>query len=300
MSRHQGPHQDEHGWPSVNTTTRPWRSAPPSPPPGIRHTGIPTHPGSFLTLVPTSFLIPLPRSTSSWDLSPPFLGSPLHPLTSDHQSLITSPCCPSLSSPSLSMSPPSPPLPISLSPTPPFSALELRSASLLSLQTELLLDLVAEAQSRRLEEQRATFHAPQNPPGLTRAPPRPLEDREQLYSTILSHQVRAQASWSFGPVLFGALPLLLPRPLLLQALVLPSPSHVSCMSLTSGSFQGLLLLAPHQHPLLPPSPQCQRMEAQRSEPPLPPGGQELLELLLRVQGGGRMEEQRSQPPTHTC
>nr|XP_021522774.1 G-protein-signaling modulator 3 isoform X2 [Aotus nancymaae] len=100
-------------------------------------------------------------------------------------------------------------------------------------QTELLLDLVAEVQSRRLEEQRATFHVPQNPPVLAPAPPRPLEDREQLYSTILSHQ-------------------------------------------------------------------CQRMEAQRSEPPLPPGGQELLELLLRVQGGGRMEEQRSQPPTHTC
>ncbi|KAM7229311.1 hypothetical protein R6Z07F_016767 [Ovis aries] len=103
----------------------------------------------------------------------------------------------------------------------------------LALQTELLLDLVAEAQSRRLEEQRATFHPPKNPPSLGRALPRPLEDREQLYSTIISHQ-------------------------------------------------------------------CQRMEAQRSEPPLPPGGQELLELLLRVQGGGRMEEQRSRPPTHTC
>ncbi|XP_066217562.1 G-protein-signaling modulator 3 [Saccopteryx leptura] len=143
----QGPHQDEHGWPPVNTTTRPWRSAPPSPPLGTRH---------------------------------PALGP--------------------------------------------------RSASLLSLQTELLLDLVAEAQSRRLEEQRATFQSPEN---LTPAPVRPLEDREQLYSTILSHQ-------------------------------------------------------------------CQRMEAQRSEPPLPPGGQELLELLLKVQGGGRMEEQRSRPPTHTC
>ncbi|XP_030171033.1 G-protein-signaling modulator 3 isoform X1 [Lynx canadensis] len=151
VSQHQGTHQDEHGWPPVNTTTRPWRSAPPSPPPpGTHHT-----------------------------------------------------------------------------------ALGPRSASLLSVQTELLLDLVAEAQSRRLEEQRATFHIPQNPPSIAPAPLRPLEDREQLYSTILSHQ-------------------------------------------------------------------CQRMEAQRSEPPLPPGGQELLELLLRVQGGGRMEEQRSRPPTHTC
>ncbi|XP_045861524.1 G-protein-signaling modulator 3 isoform X1 [Meles meles] len=132
--QHQGPHQDEHDWPPMNTSTRPWRSAPPSPPPsGTRHT-----------------------------------------------------------------------------------ALGPRSASLLSLQTELLLDLVAEAQSRRLEEQRATFHIPQNPPSRAPAPHRPLEDREQLYSTILSHQ-------------------------------------------------------------------CQRMEAQRSEPPLPPGGQELLELLLRVQ-----------------
>lgn len=148
---HQGPPRDEQGWPPPNSTTRPWRSAPPSPPPpGTRHT-----------------------------------------------------------------------------------ALGPRSASLLSLQTELLLDLVAEAQSRRLEEQRATFFTPQNPPSRAPAPLRPLEDREQLYSTILSHQ-------------------------------------------------------------------CQRMEAQRSEPPLPPGGQELLELLLRVQGGGRMEEQRSRPPTHTC
>eukprot|EP00070_Physeter_catodon_P028764 XP_028335658.1 G-protein-signaling modulator 3 isoform X2 [Physeter catodon] len=106
--QHQGPHQDEPGWPPVNTSNRPWRSAPPSPPPpGSRHT-----------------------------------------------------------------------------------ALGPRSASLLSLQTELLLDLVAEAQSRRLEEQRATFHPPQNRPSLGRAPPRPLEDREQLYSTILSHQTQ--------------------------------------------------------------------------------------------------------------
>lgn len=147
----QGRTRDEQGWPPLRSTTRPWRSAPPSPP-------------------------------------PPRTGGP---------------------------------------------ALGPRAASLLSLQTELLLDLVAEAQSRRLEEQRATFHAPQNPPSPAAALPRPLEDREQLYSTILSHQ-------------------------------------------------------------------CQRMEAQRSEPPLPPGGQELLELLLRVQGGGRMEEQRSHPPTHTC
>lgn len=147
----QGPPKDDQGWPPVNSTTRPWRSAPPSPPPpGTRHT-----------------------------------------------------------------------------------ALGHRSGSLLSLQTELLLDLVAEAQSRRLEEQRATFHTPQVPPSLAPTPPRLLEDKEQLYSTILSHQ-------------------------------------------------------------------CQRMEAQRSEPPLPPGGQELLELLLRVQGGGRMEEQRSRPPPHTC
>ncbi|GAB1300937.1 G-protein-signaling modulator 3 [Apodemus speciosus] len=131
--------QDDQDWPPVNSTARPWRSAPPSPPPpGTRHT-----------------------------------------------------------------------------------------------VTELLLDLVAEAQSRRLEEQRATFHTPKAPPGLAPTPPRPLEDKEQLYSTILSHQ-------------------------------------------------------------------CQRIEAQRSDPPLPPGGQELLELLLRVQGGGRMEEQRSRPPTHTC
>ncbi|XP_006896212.1 PREDICTED: G-protein-signaling modulator 3 [Elephantulus edwardii] len=151
ISPNQGPSQDEQDWPPLNTTTRPWRSAPPSPPaPGSRHTAL-------------------------------------------------GPC----------------------------------SASLLSLQTELLLDLVAEVQSRRLEEQRATFCVPQSPPNGNPAPPRPLEDREQLYSTILSHQ-------------------------------------------------------------------CQRMEAQRSEPPLPPGGQELLELLLRVQGGGRMEEQRSRPPTNTC
>ncbi|XP_038624823.1 G-protein-signaling modulator 3 [Tachyglossus aculeatus] len=100
-----------------------------------------------------------------------------------------------------------------------------RSASLLSLQTEIFLDLVAEAQSRRLEEQRAEFEGVVSAP--TRA--RPPEEKEQLYSTILSHQ-------------------------------------------------------------------CQRMETQRSEPPLPPGGHELLELLLRVQGGGRMEEQRSSMP----
>ncbi|KAM5262993.1 G-protein-signaling modulator 3 [Ctenodactylus gundi] len=115
----QGHSQDEQGWPTLCSTTRPWRSAPPSPPPpGNRHT-----------------------------------------------------------------------------------ALGPRSASLLSLQTELLLDLVAEAQSRRLEEQRATFHAPQNPSSTAPTPPRPLEDKEQLYSTILSHQCqRMEAQRSEPPL----------------------------------------------------------------------------------------------------
>uniref|UniRef100_A0A0D9RAE5 G protein signaling modulator 3 n=1 Tax=Chlorocebus sabaeus TaxID=60711 RepID=A0A0D9RAE5_CHLSB len=190
------------------------------------------------------------------------------------------------------------------SPPPPgtrHTALGPRSASLLSLQTELLLDLVAEAQSRRLEEQRATFFTPQNPPSRAPAPLRPLEDREQLYSTILSHQVRhpprrqTQASWSLGPVLFWVLLLLLPRhPITFTGFLYASPYQPLILSRTS-SPPTLTKALP-----LPPLLQCQRMEAQRSEPPLPPGGQELLELLLRVQGGGRMEEQRSRPPTHTC
>ncbi|XP_004711782.1 G-protein-signaling modulator 3 isoform X2 [Echinops telfairi] len=116
----QDPPQDEQGWPPLNTTTRPWRSAPPSPPlSGTGHT-----------------------------------------------------------------------------------ALEPCAASLLSLQTELLLDLVADAQSRRLEEQRASFCVPQSPPNQRSAqPPRPLEDREQLYSTILSHQCqRMEAQRSEPPL----------------------------------------------------------------------------------------------------
>ncbi|XP_045148863.1 G-protein-signaling modulator 3 isoform X1 [Echinops telfairi] len=117
----QDPPQDEQGWPPLNTTTRPWRSAPPSPPlSGTGHT----------------------------------------------------------------------------------AALEPCAASLLSLQTELLLDLVADAQSRRLEEQRASFCVPQSPPNQRSAqPPRPLEDREQLYSTILSHQCqRMEAQRSEPPL----------------------------------------------------------------------------------------------------
>ena len=98
---------------------------------------------------------------------------------------------------------------------------------------------MAEAQSRRLEEQRATFHAPQKLPSLGRVPPRPLEDREQLYSTILSHQVshptacppRRQGpgflvSWSLfslGPHPSFS-PGTCPSP--------PSPSHMSYMPLT--------------------------------------------------------------------
>ncbi|XP_074167452.1 G-protein-signaling modulator 3 isoform X1 [Sminthopsis crassicaudata] len=123
-------------------------------------------------------------------------------------------------------------------PTPPHSrnqnpALGPRSASMLSLQTELFLDLVAEAQSKRLEGQRATFHISSGSLATASVRVQVSEDKDQLYSTILSHQ-------------------------------------------------------------------CQRIEAQRSDPPLPPGGQELLELLWRVQGDGRMEEQRSRPPTHNC
>ncbi|XP_074167454.1 G-protein-signaling modulator 3 isoform X2 [Sminthopsis crassicaudata] len=100
-------------------------------------------------------------------------------------------------------------------------------------QTELFLDLVAEAQSKRLEGQRATFHISSGSLATASVRVQVSEDKDQLYSTILSHQ-------------------------------------------------------------------CQRIEAQRSDPPLPPGGQELLELLWRVQGDGRMEEQRSRPPTHNC
>lgn len=199
------------------------------------------------------------------------------------------------------MAPVCQPLWVSEPSTPLSPALGPRSASLLSLQTELLLDLVAEAQSRRLEEQRATFFTPQNPPSQAPAPLRPLEDREQLYSTILSHQVRhpprtqTQASWSLGPVLFWVLLLLLPRhPITFTGFLYASPYQPLILSRTS-SPPTLTKALP-----LPPLLQCQRMEAQRSEPPLPPGGQELLELLLRVQGGGRMEEQRSRPPTHTC
>lgn len=87
VSQHEGAHQDEHGWPPVNTTSRPWRSAPPSPPPpGTRHTGTLTHPGSSLTLVPPSFPIPPPPD------------SPLHPLRSYSKSPCTTapPICPLL------------------------------------------------------------------------------------------------------------------------------------------------------------------------------------------------------------
>lgn len=168
------------------------------------------------------------------------------------------------------------------------------------------MDLVAEAQSRRLEEQRATFHTPQNLPKL--APARPLEDREQLYSTILSHQVRhppggtTQASWSLGPCSLLGPSLRSP----LASTTITAPSYP--IPITGVLYALHTTLAPFKAhslrssptPSLPPLLQCQRMEAQRSEPPLPPGGQELLELLLRVQGGGRMEEQRSRPPTHTC
>lgn len=82
VSQHQGHHQDEHGWPPVNTTTRPWRSAPPSPPPpGTRHSGTLTRPGSSLTLVPTSlsFLIPLPRPSPHLLLTPHCTPSALTP-----------------------------------------------------------------------------------------------------------------------------------------------------------------------------------------------------------------------------
>lgn len=80
VSQHQGPHQDEHGWPPVNTTTRPWRSAPPSPPPpGTHHTGTLTRPGSSLTLVPTSFLIPLPSPSPHLLLIPHCTPSALTP-----------------------------------------------------------------------------------------------------------------------------------------------------------------------------------------------------------------------------
>lgn len=127
------------------------------------------------------------------------------------------------------------------------AALGPRSASLLSLQTELLLDLVAEAQSRRLEEQRATFQAPQNTPSPVAAPPRPLEEREQLYSTILSHQVRRARAQSprstnlWGP---GHLPHSTPAPT-----STPSQSIQSASSHPGLSLLDLTSLSPFTPPV---------------------------------------------------
>lgn len=117
--------------------------------------------------------------------------------------------------------------------------------------------MVAEAQSRRLEEQRATFHIPQNPPSIAPAPLRPLEDREQLYSTILSHQVRHLprrqdpgflVSWplfSFGP--YPSSPPSTPWPGPGPSIPITGILHTPLTSL--GSLQGLPLLKSHQHSL---------------------------------------------------
>uniref|UniRef100_A0A452H0R6 G protein signaling modulator 3 n=1 Tax=Gopherus agassizii TaxID=38772 RepID=A0A452H0R6_9SAUR len=112
--------------------------------------------------------------------------------------------------------------------------------SLTSLQAEQFFELVATAQARRLDDQRADFVGdPRAEEGVeegAKGPPEAPDQGEELYSTILTHQ-------------------------------------------------------------------SQRLEEQRSDPPIPLGAQELFDLLLRVQGG-RMEEQRSElPPAllpHPC
>ncbi|XP_074873796.1 G-protein-signaling modulator 3 [Carettochelys insculpta] len=103
--------------------------------------------------------------------------------------------------------------------------------SLTSLTDEQFFELVATAQARRMDDQRAEFAGPGAEQG-PQHPPEPPDHGEELYSTILSLQ-------------------------------------------------------------------SQRLEEQRSEPPIPLGAQELFDLLLRVQGG-RMEEQRSEPPPPCC
>uniref|UniRef100_A0A8C5PUF7 Uncharacterized protein n=1 Tax=Leptobrachium leishanense TaxID=445787 RepID=A0A8C5PUF7_9ANUR len=45
--------------------------------------------------------------------------------------------------------------------------------------------------------------------------------------------------------------------------------------------------------------QAQRMEDQRSSPPLPSSAADLFEILFRVQGN-RMDEQRHYPFPHSC
>lgn len=88
---------------------------------------------------------------------------------------------------------------------------------------------MAEAQSRRLEEQRATFHVPQGPPKLARAPPRPQEDKEQLYSTILSHQVRHPPARRPDPDFLVSRPCALWGPIPPAPALAPHPSQVSCV-----------------------------------------------------------------------
>uniref|UniRef100_A0A8C3SLG1 G protein signaling modulator 3 n=1 Tax=Chelydra serpentina TaxID=8475 RepID=A0A8C3SLG1_CHESE len=113
-----------------------------------------------------------------------------------------------------------------------------RFCSLTSLQAEQFFELVATAQARRLDDQRADFvgdpGAEEGPKEGAEGPPEPPDQEEELYHTILTHQVRG------GPL---------------------------------------------------------------RDPQIPSGPPELFDLLLRVQGG-RMEEQRSEPPRallpHPC
>lgn len=79
--------------------------------------------------------------------------------------------------------------------SPRHNALDPHSVSHLSLQTKLLLDLVADAQSYHLEEQRYTFNTSNISKAYSQPQPR-FQRKKELHSAILSCQSqRMEVQW---------------------------------------------------------------------------------------------------------
>lgn len=135
--------------------------------------------------------------------------------------------------------------------------------SLTSLQAEEFFEFVAMAQARRLDDQRADFVEPV--PDATGPGAAAVGPRADAVGPRADAVGPRAPQGSQGP--------------------LDSPD------LGEELYSTILSL------------QSQRLEEQRSDPPIPLGAEELFDLLLRVQGG-RMDEQRSELPSallpHPC
>lgn len=145
--------------------------------------------------------------------------------------------------------------------------------STMSLQTEEFFDLVAWAQAHRLDDQRADFLEPSTPVLVLTAPPpgKKMAAEQKVLDEVRKKSEKEEEEKE-------------KKRRFKQSRRFSTGSPGRPQQAPDEALYNMILI--HQ---------AERIEDQRSDPPIPAAAEDLFELLLRMQGA-RMEEQRTDLP----